>query len=45
MPVILISGTHNLLEVMHRDGAPDDFITKPFDLDVLQGAIEEQLAY
>jgi DNA-binding response OmpR family regulator len=34
-PVILISGTHNLRQVMFQVGAPNDFIEKPFDLDHL----------
>jgi DNA-binding response OmpR family regulator len=35
VPVILISGTHNLKQVMFHVGAPDDFVAKPFDLDHL----------
>lgn len=43
MPVILISGTHNLSQVMLEEGAPNDFIAKPFDLDVLLQKIDLQL--
>lgn len=43
MPVILISGTHNLSQVMLEEGSPDDFIAKPFDLDELLKKIGWQL--
>lgn len=42
VPVILISGTHDLAQVMYREGAPDDFIAKPFDLDFFLKRIEDQ---
>lgn len=35
LPVILISGTHDLAKSLHLPGAPDDFIAKPFNLDHL----------
>jgi DNA-binding response OmpR family regulator len=35
LPVILISGTHDLAKSLHLPGAPDDFIAKPFVIDVL----------
>ncbi|MFD0751836.1 PleD family two-component system response regulator [Mucilaginibacter calamicampi] len=44
LPVILISGTHDLVESLHLPGAPDDFIAKPFDLDQLYGKIDRHLA-
>ncbi|MCO5948045.1 response regulator [Mucilaginibacter flavidus] len=43
LPVILISGTHNLAESMHLPGAPNDFLAKPFDMDDLLATIEKQL--
>lgn len=42
-PVILISGTHNLGQVMFQLGAPNDFVSKPFDLDNLLSKISAQL--
>lgn len=42
-PIILISGTHNLGQVMFQAGAPDDFVSKPFDLDHLLERIATQL--
>jgi DNA-binding response OmpR family regulator len=44
LPVILISGTHDLAESLHLPGAPNDFVAKPFDIDYLLEKIEKQLA-
>jgi len=44
LPVILISGTHNLAQVMDMKGAPDDFIAKPFDIDDLLNKVNVQLS-
>jgi len=44
LPVILISGTHDLAESLHLPGAPNDFVAKPFDIDHLLARIEKQLA-
>ena len=44
LPVILISGTHDLVESVHLQGGPDDFIAKPFDLDQLYTKIDRHLA-
>ena len=44
VPVILISGTHDLAESLHLAGAPNDFVGKPFDIDYLLARIEKQLA-
>jgi DNA-binding response OmpR family regulator len=44
LPVILISGTHDLVESVHLPGGPDDFIAKPFDLDQLYAKIDQHLA-
>ena len=43
IPVILISGTHDLAQSLHQKGAPNDFIPKPFDIDVLLRKVKEQL--
>ncbi|TFF37104.1 response regulator [Mucilaginibacter psychrotolerans] len=43
LPVILISGTHDLAAVLNLPGAPNDFIAKPFDVDQLLDAIKRQL--
>jgi DNA-binding response OmpR family regulator len=44
IPVILISASHTVSETFHQNGAPDDFIAKPFDISVLLTRIEKQLA-
>ncbi len=43
LPVILVSGTHDLSESMHLPGAPDDYIAKPYDLDFLINRVSKQL--
>lgn len=43
IPVILISGTHDLAQTLHQLGAPNDFIPKPFDIDVLLVKVKAQL--
>jgi len=42
IPVIMVSASHNIAETLKRDG-PDDFVAKPFDLNVLLNAIHTQL--
>jgi DNA-binding response OmpR family regulator len=43
LPVILISGTHNLSGSLYLDGAADDFLAKPFDVAVLLEKVERRL--
>lgn len=43
LPVILISGTHDLKELLDLSGAPNDFVAKPFDIDQLLERIAIQL--
>ena len=43
LPVILISGTHDLAESLYQPGAPNDFVAKPFEIDHLLERIEKQL--
>ena len=43
IPVILISASHEVSRTLNQTGAPDDFIAKPFDIDVLLGSINRQL--
>jgi len=43
LPVILISGTHDLSRSLHQQGAPNDFVAKPFDIDFLLEKIRSQL--
>lgn len=44
LPVILISASHDLAQSLRQDGAPNDFIAKPFDIDNLIKKVEQQLA-
>ncbi len=44
IPVILISASHNIGDSMNQKGAPDAFVAKPFDIDVLLDAIKTQLS-
>jgi len=43
MPVVLISGTHNLSQVMDQIGAPNAFLAKPFDIDHFLRCVSDQL--
>jgi len=43
IPVILISASHEVSKTLNQTGAPDDFIAKPFDIDVLLRSINRQL--
>jgi DNA-binding response OmpR family regulator len=43
LPVILISGTHDLARSLDQQGAPNDFVAKPFDVDFLLERIKNQL--
>lgn len=44
IPVILVSATHNLSSTLTQEGAPDDFLNKPFDICILLEKIHQQLA-
>ncbi|MCJ8210280.1 response regulator [Mucilaginibacter sp. RS28] len=44
IPVIMISASHELNDVLRQECAPDDFISKPFDIHVLLRKIQKQLA-
>lgn len=44
IPVILISASHDLAKTLHQDGAPNDFIAKPFDIFSFLQKVEMQLA-
>lgn len=44
IPIILISATENGASCMEKDGSPDDFLQKPFDVAFLIEKIEHQLA-
>jgi DNA-binding response OmpR family regulator len=43
-PVILISASHNVSKSMNQEGAPNDFIAKPFDINILLNKIQSNLS-
>jgi len=44
IPVILLSASHAVQRHnLHKNGNPDDFIAKPFDIDDLLNSVERQL--
>ncbi|WP_295676710.1 response regulator [uncultured Mucilaginibacter sp.] len=43
LPIILISGHYDVKRALSQQGAPDDFLGKPFDLDILLTKIKQQL--
>lgn len=44
IPVILLSASHTIANNLKQNGNPDDFIAKPFDIDVLIQRVERQLS-
>ena len=44
IPIILISATENGASCLNKEGSPNDFVPKPFDLSFLIEKIEHQLA-
>ncbi|MDN3584063.1 response regulator [Mucilaginibacter flavus] len=43
IPVIMISASHDVSKTKHENGGPDDFIAKPFDIEVLLNSVKRQL--
>jgi DNA-binding response OmpR family regulator len=43
LPVILVSASHDLSESLGREGAPDDFLSKPFELETLLHKVRSTL--
>jgi DNA-binding response OmpR family regulator len=44
IPVVMISASHNLQNLVAQPGSPNDFISKPFDIDRLVKTVKAQLA-
>lgn len=44
IPVIMVSASHNLTDTLKQKGAPDDFLSKPFDITELLDKISVQLS-
>ena len=43
LPVILMSGTQDLAQSLNLPGAPNDYLAKPFDIDILLDKLEKHL--
>ena len=43
LPVILVSASHDLADSLNLEGAPDDFLAKPFDLQSLLDKVRAHL--
>lgn len=43
IPVILISASHDISASINKEGGPNDFIAKPFDINNLLNKIRNQL--
>jgi DNA-binding response OmpR family regulator len=44
IPIIMISASHNVGDTVNQENGPNDFIAKPFDINVLLSAIKTQLS-
>lgn len=44
MPVIMCSANEEVAKSLNQTGAPDDFLSKPFDMSTLLYKVEHQLA-
>jgi DNA-binding response OmpR family regulator len=43
IPIIMISATHNLKEMIHERCTPDEYISKPFDMDNLINKVQSTI--
>ncbi len=44
IPVVMISASHNLQNLLKLPGSPNDFLAKPFDIDHLIMKVKDQLS-
>nr|WP_121274192.1 response regulator [Pedobacter schmidteae] len=44
IPIVMISATHNLQNLLKLPGSPNDFLSKPFDIENLISKVRTQLA-
>jgi DNA-binding response OmpR family regulator len=44
IPVVMISASHNLQNLLKLPGSPNDFLSKPFDIDSLISKVKAQFA-
>ena len=43
IPVIMISASHNVASTLNLENGPNDFVAKPFDINVLLDTVKKQL--
>jgi DNA-binding response OmpR family regulator len=43
IPVVMISASHNVTGILNLENGPNDFIAKPFDINVLLDTVKRQL--
>lgn len=43
IPIVMISASHNLQSMLKMPGSPNDFLSKPFDIDHLVNKVRTQL--
>jgi len=43
IPIVMISASHNLQNMLKMPGSPNDFLSKPFDIDHLVNKVRTQL--
>jgi DNA-binding response OmpR family regulator len=43
IPVIMISASHNVTSILNLENGPNDFVAKPFDINVLLDTVKKQL--
>ncbi|MHA4895499.1 response regulator [Pedobacter sp. PWIIR3] len=44
IPIVMISASHNLHNILTEKGSPNDFLAKPFDIDILIKKVNAQFA-
>jgi DNA-binding response OmpR family regulator len=44
IPIVMISASHNLQSLLKLPGSPNDFLSKPFDIENLVSKVKAQLA-
>ncbi len=42
IPIVMISASHNLHNILTEQGSPNDFLAKPFDIDILIKKVNAQ---
>jgi DNA-binding response OmpR family regulator len=43
LPIIIVSASHDLKDILNHPGAPNDYLEKPFDIDLLLSKVDKYL--